>query len=152
MTISERLSALAISLPNAGAPAANYVPVVRTGNLAFVAGQVCSRNGEFPYVGELGGAISIEEGQAAARLCALNLLSQLNTALGDLDRVTRVVRLNVFVRSAPQFTEQPRVANGASDLMVELFGERGWHTRAAVGVCQLPFGAAVEVDAIFEVL
>lgn len=151
MPISERLSALQIELPRPNAPVANYVPVTIVAGLAFVAGQVCVREGHYLHVGEVGGEVSLVEAQAAARLCALNLLAQLNAVLGDLDRVERVARLNVFVRSAPGFTEQPQVANGASDLMVDVFGERGKHSRAAVGVAQLPFGVAVEIDGIFAI-
>ena len=150
--IDERLAALKIELPNAGTPMANYVPGVRVGNLLFASGQVCSWNGERRFVGKLGAEISLEDGKAAARICALNLLAQVKRFLdGDLDRVVRVVRMGGFVNAVPSFTEQPQVVNGASDVMVEVFGEAGRHARTAVGVGSLPGGAAVEVDAIFEV-
>lgn len=150
--IEAHLKSLKIELPNAAAPMANYVPAVRAGNLLFVSGQICQWNGERRYVGKLGAEIALADGQLAARLCGLNLLAQAKRALdGDLDRILRVVRLGGFVNAVPGFTEQPQVVNGASDLMVEVFGEAGRHARAAVGVGSLPGGAAVEVDAVFEV-
>ena len=150
--IDQRLAELKIELPNAAAPMANYVPAVRVGNLLFVSGQICQWNGERRHVGKLGAEISVADGQQAARLCGLNLLAQTKRFLdGDLDRVVRVVRLGGFVNAVPGFTEQPQVVNGASDLMVEVFGDAGRHARAAVGVGSLPGGAAVEVDAVFEV-
>jgi enamine deaminase RidA (YjgF/YER057c/UK114 family) len=150
--IDQRLAELKIELPNAAAPMANYVPAVRVGNLLFVSGQICQWNGERRHVGKLGAEISVADGKAAARLCGLNLLAQTKRFLdGDLDRVVRVVRLGGFVNAVPSFTEQPQVVNGASDLMVEVFGDAGRHARAAVGVGSLPGGAAVEVDAVFEV-
>jgi enamine deaminase RidA (YjgF/YER057c/UK114 family) len=150
--IDRRLSELKIELPNAAAPMANYIPAVRSGNLLFVSGQICQWNGERRFVGKLGAEISLDQGRQAARLCALNLLAQAKRFLdGDLDRVVRVVRLGGFVNAAPSFTEQPQVVNGASDVMVEVFGDAGRHARAAVGVGSLPGGAAVEVDAVFEV-
>jgi enamine deaminase RidA (YjgF/YER057c/UK114 family) len=150
--IDQRLAELKIELPNAAAPMANYVPAAHVGNLLFVSGQICQWNGERRYVGKLGAEISVADGKAAARLCGLNLLAQTKHFLdGDLDRVVRVVRLGGFVNAVPGFTEQPQVVNGASDLMVEVFGDAGRHARAAVGVGSLPGGAAVEVDAVFEV-
>lgn len=150
--IEARLQSLKIELPNAAAPMANYVPAVRSGNLLFVSGQICQWNGERRFTGKLGAEIGLEDGKAAARLCGLNLLAQAKRALdGDLDRIVRVVRLGGFVNAVPGFTDQPQVVNGASDLMVEVFGDAGRHARAAVGVGSLPGGAAVEVDAIFEV-
>ena len=149
--IEARLKELAIDLPQAAAPVANYVPVVISGNQAWLAGQVTIWNGEFRHKGQLGRDIAVEEGKAAARLCALNILAQLRAALGDLDRVKRCLKLNVFVNSVPDFTDQPSVANGASDLMVEVFGEAGKHARSAIGVAQLPRGVSVEVDAVFEI-
>jgi enamine deaminase RidA (YjgF/YER057c/UK114 family) len=141
-----------IELPQASTPAANYVPVVRSGNLLFVSGQVCQWNGERRFIGKLGRDVTVEQGQEAARLCALNILAHVRAALdGDLDRVVRVVRLGGFVNSTEDFTQQPQVVNGASDLMVEVFGDAGRHARAAVGVNALPFGTAVEVEAVFEV-
>ena len=149
--IAARLAELKIDLPKAAAPVANYVPVVITGNQAFVSGQVTVWNGEFKYIGRLGKEFQVEDGQKAARLCGHNIVAQLQAALGDLDRVKRCVKLNVFVNSAPDFTDQPKVANGVSDFMVEIFGDAGKHARSAVGVAQLPLGVAVEVDATFEI-
>jgi enamine deaminase RidA (YjgF/YER057c/UK114 family) len=150
-TIEARLQSLSIELPQAGSPAANYVPFRRTGNLVYIAGQVCQWNGERRYLGRVGSEISIEDGIAAARLCGLNLIAHLKIACGgDLDRVVQCLRLGAFINSAPDFFEQPRVANGCSDLMVEVFGDAGRHARTAIGA-QLPFNVAVEIDAIFEV-
>jgi len=149
--IAARLAELKIELPKAAAPVANYVPVVITGNQAFVSGQVTVWNGEFKYIGRLGKEFQVEDGQKAARLCGHNIVAQLQSALGDLDRVKRCVKLNVFVNSAPDFTDQPKVANGVSDFMVEMFGNAGKHARSAVGVAQFPLGVAVEVDATFEI-
>ena len=150
--IDKRLADLKIELPKAAAPVANYVPAAISGKLVFVSGQVTAWNGEFKYIGRLGEAFSIAEGQAAARLCGLNIVAQLKAALdGDLDRVRRCVKLGVFVNSADGFTDQPKVANGVSDLMVEVFGDAGRHARFAVGVNVLPLNVAVEVDAVFEI-
>lgn len=150
--IDGRLKELAIELPQAAAPVANYVPTVRSGDLLFVAGQVCQWQGERRFLGKLGRDISLEQGQQAARLCALNILAQAKAALGgDLDRVLRCVRLGAFINGTDDFTQQPQVANGASDLMVEVLGDAGRHARAAVGVNALPGGVAVEVEAVFEV-
>ena len=141
-----------IELPKAAIPVANYVPVVITGNLAFVAGQVTIWNGEVKFIGKLGKEYTVEQGQQAARICGLNILAQIKAALGgDLDRVKRCVKLNVFVNSLADFTEQPKVANGVSDLMVEVFGDAGKHARAALGVNVLPLNVAAEADAVFEV-
>jgi enamine deaminase RidA (YjgF/YER057c/UK114 family) len=151
-TIDARLAQLGITLPSAAAPAANYVPAVRSGNLLFVAGQVPVLDGKDQVVGKLGGGVTLEQGQHAARVCALNVIAQVRAALGgDLDRVVRCVRLGGFVNSTPEFADQPKVVNGASDLMVEVFGDAGRHARAAVGCASLPRNVAVEVDAIFEV-
>lgn len=150
--IDQRLEELKIELPNAAAPMANYVPAVQSGALLFLSGQICQWNGERHFTGKLGAGISVEEGRDAARLCALNLLAQAKRFLGgDLDRVKRVVRLGGFVNATPDFAEQPQVVNGASDVMVAVFGDAGRHARTAVGVGSLPGNAAVEVDAIFEV-
>ena len=150
--IEKLLADKKIELPKAAAPVANYVPVVVAGNLAFVAGQVTAWNGEFKFIGKLGKEYTVEQGQQAARICGLNILAQLNNALGgDLDRVKRCVKLNVFINSVNDFTEQPKVANGVSDLMVEVFGDAGKHARAALGVNVLPLNVAVEADAVFEV-
>jgi enamine deaminase RidA (YjgF/YER057c/UK114 family) len=149
--IDARLAELKIVLPKAGAPLANYVPFVRSGNLLFIAGQICQWEGERRFIGKLGGAITIEEGIAAARLCGLNILAQLKVALdGDLDRVARCVKLGGFVNSTTDFTDQPKIVNGCSDLMVEVFGDAGRHARTAVGSV-LPFDVAVEIDAVFEI-
>src|SRR6185295_6431683 len=140
-----------IELPNASAPAANYVPFVRVGNLVYVSGQVSEWNGERKFIGKLGRELCIPEGQEAARLCALNLVAHARIAAGgDLDRIVRVVRLTGYVNSMPDFIQQPEVVNGASDLMVEIFGDAGRHARSAVGVASLPSGVSVEVEAIFE--
>lgn len=147
-----RLEQLGIQLPQAAAPAANYVPARKSGSLVFIAGQVPSANGKDQYVGQVGAEVTIEDAQKAARLCAINILAQLRTALGgSLDRVAGCVRLGGFVNAAPGFGEHPKVINGASDLMVEVFGEAGRHARAAVGCSSLPRNVAVEVDAIFEI-
>lgn len=150
--VERRLAQLGLSVPLAPVAAANYVPWVRTGDLVYIAGQVPVKDGVFRWVGKLGREWTVEEGQAAAREVALNLVSQLKTALdGDLDRVVRAVKLNGFVNSTEHFVQQPHVINGASALMIEVFGEAGRHARSAVGVAQLPFGVAVEIDGVFEV-
>lgn len=150
--IETHLAGLNIELPRAPAPGANYVPYVVSGALVFVAGQVTVWNGEIRYVGRLGRDFTLAEGQQAARLCGLNLIAQVKAACeGDLDRVVRCVKLTGFVNSTPDFTDQPKVMNGASDLMTEVFGESGRHARAAIGVNTLPLGVAVEVDGIFAI-
>lgn len=149
--IEDRLKSMGVSLPSPAVPAANYVPYVRTGAQLFISGQVPMGPDGVQFQGKLGDGFSIEEGQQAARLCAINLLAQARAACGDLERVRRLVKLVGFVNSAPDFTDQPKVVNGASDFMVEALGERGRHARSAVGVASLPFGVAVEVEAIFEV-
>jgi len=151
-TIDARLSELGIELPPANVPAGNYVPYVQTGNLLFVSGQIPMVDGKPGFIGRLGAEIEVEEGVKAARTCALAILSQVKAALGgDLDRVKRVVKLTGFVAATPDFTGQPTVVNGASDLMVEIFGDAGRHARAAVGMSSLPAGVAVEVEAVLEV-
>ena len=151
-TIDSRLAELGIELPEAAAPAANYVPYAISGNQLYVAGQVTVWNGEFKFIGRLGEALGVDEGYQAARLCALNIIAQVKAACGgDLDRVVRCVKLGGFVNSTPDFTDQPKVINGASDLMAEVFEDKGKHARFAVGAAVLPFGVAVEVDAIFEI-
>jgi enamine deaminase RidA (YjgF/YER057c/UK114 family) len=150
-SIETRLKELGITLPPPGSPAGNYVPFVIVGNLAYMAGQVAREAGKMKYTGKVGRDISVEQGAEGARLCAVNLLAQLKVACGgDLDRVERCVRLGGFVNSPPDFLEHPKVVNGASDLMVEVFGERGQHARTAVGVAALPLDSAVEVEAIFQ--
>ena len=149
--IDQHLKAKGIELPNASTPAANYVPFTRTGNLVYVSGQVSQWNGERKFIGKLGAEFGVAEGQQAARLCALNLVAHARVAAGgDLDRV-RVLRLTGYVNSTPDFTSQPQVVNGASDAMVEIFGDAGKHARSAVGVAALPGGVAVEIEGIFEI-
>ena len=150
MSIPSRLAELGIELPAAAAPVAAYVPVVIAGNIAHVSGQLPFVDGKL-VTGRLGEDVSLEQGTVAARACGLMILAQLQAALGSLDRVEKVVKLGVFVNSAPAFTDQPKVANGASELMQDVFGEAGRHARSAVGVAVLPLGVAVEVDAIVAV-
>ena len=147
----QRLADLGIELPHPAAPLAAYVPAVRTGNLVFVSGQLPLVDGKPVALGRLGGDVGLEEGQAAAQRCAINVIAALKAELGDLGRVTRVVKLTGFVASEPDFTEQAKVVNGASDLFGEVFGDRGSHARAAVGMAALPLGVPVEVEAIVEV-
>jgi enamine deaminase RidA (YjgF/YER057c/UK114 family) len=151
-TIEQKLAALDVVLPTPASPIANYVGFVRTGNLLVVSGQVCGGpDGKLIAKGKLGAGVSIEQGTAAARGCAINLLAQVKAAIGDLDKVVRVVRLGGFINSAPDFLDGPKVLNGASDLMVAVFGDKGSHARTTVGVASLPADAAVEVEGIFEV-
>ncbi|MBR1223221.1 RidA family protein [Bradyrhizobium sp. U87765 SZCCT0131] len=151
-TVEQKLATLGITLHAPAAPVANYVGSVRTGNLLVVSGQVCfGADGKLVAKGKLGAGVSIEQGVAAARACGINLLAQVKAAVGDLDKVTRVVRLGGFVNAAPDFIDGPKVLNGASDLMVEVFGDKGRHARSTVGVAALPSDAAVEVEAIFEI-
>ncbi len=149
-SIAARLAELGITLPEPLAPVAAYVPAVEVGGFLYVSGQVSFTDGKF-ITGRLGETVSIEEGIAAARACGLLLLAQAKTALGSLDRVERVVKLGAFISSTGDFTDQPKVANGASELMVTAFGEAGRHARSAVGVPVLPMGVAVEIDAVFAV-
>lgn len=149
--VETRLAEMGISLPDAPAPAANYVPYVRSGDLVFVSGQVSMQDGSF-ITGKLGDALSVEEGAAAARACALSLLAQVRAACdGDLSRLVRVVKLTGFVNSTPDFGEQPKVINGASDILVEILGDAGRHSRSAVSAASLPFDVAVEIEGIFEI-
>ncbi len=150
MSIEAKLAELGITLPEAAAPVASYVPVVVAGGLAHVSGQLPFVNGKL-VIGRLGEDVALDQGAAAARACGLMVLAQLKAALGSLDRVERIVKLGAFVNSAGDFTDQPKVANGVSDLMLEVFGDAGRHARAAVGVPALPLGAAVEVDAVVAV-
>ena len=151
-TIEKKLNDLGIVLPKAVAPVANYVPFVRTGNFMVVSGQLCfDAEGKLVAVGKLGANVTIEDGQKAARQCAINLLAQIKVALGDLDKLQRVVRLGGFINAVPSFLETPKVMNGASDLMVTAFGDRGRHARTTIGVSVLPLDAAVEVEGMFEV-
>lgn len=148
--IEDRLTELGIELPSAPAPVASYIPVRLVGGLAFVAAQIPMREGTVDPTGVVGRDLTTEEAAEAARRCAMQSLAALKKALGSLDRVTGVVKVDVFVASAPGFTEQSLVANGASDLLVDVFGDAGRHARAAVGVCELPLGAAVEVALVVE--
>jgi len=151
-TVESKLKELGIVLKEAPTPVANYVPFVRTGNLLMVSGQLClDGDGKLVATGRLGDGVSIEDGQKAARACAVNVLAQLKAALGDLDKVTRVVRLGGFINSAPGFIDGAKVMNGASDMMVAVFGEKGRHARTTIGVAALPADAAVEVEGLFEV-
>lgn len=151
-TIDARLKELGIELPPASKPGGNYVPFVRTGNLLFISGQVPMVDGKPAWIGHLGQNITIEEGAAAARVCALAILAQAKVALdGDLDRIRQVVKLTGFVSCTPDFRDPPKVVNGASDLFGEVFGAAGQHARAAVGMASLPSGVAVEVEAVLEV-
>jgi enamine deaminase RidA (YjgF/YER057c/UK114 family) len=150
--VEKRLADLGITLPTPTTPVANYVPFVRTRNMLVCSGQVCfDADGKLVAKGKLGGGLSIEDGQKAARACAVNLLAQVKAAIGDLDKLVRVVRLGGFINSAPDFVDGPKVMNGASDLMVAALGDKGRHARTTVGVAVLPLDAAVEVEGVFEV-
>jgi enamine deaminase RidA (YjgF/YER057c/UK114 family) len=150
--VESKLNALGITLKEPAKPIANYVPYVRTGNLLTVSGQLCfGGDGKLVATGQLGAGVSVEDGQKAARACAISLITQVKAALGDLDKVKQVVRLGGFINSAPGFTDGPKVMNGASDLMVDVFGDNGKHARSTVGVSALPANAAVEVEGTFEV-
>lgn len=150
--IEARLKELGIELPTPPAPVASYVPYVVSGDLVYVSGQVTMDNGALKYVGKVGSDLSLEDAQAAARLCAVNVIAQVKAACnGNLDLVTRCVKVGVFVNAVPDFTQHPEVANGASDLFVKVFGDIGRHARAAVGAGSLPRGVACEVEAVFEI-
>lgn len=149
--IEERLAELGLELPPAAAPLASYIPVRISGDQAFVAGQVPLEDGRVLSAGKLGADVSIEQGQEAARRCALQALAALRNALGSLDRVRGVLKLDVFVAAAPGFTDLPKVADGASDLLVEILGEQGRHARVTVGVAELPLGASVEVGLLAQI-
>ncbi len=149
--IERRLADMGVTLPDAPAPAANYVPYVQAGNLLFVSGQIAMENGTL-ITGKLGVDMTVEQGQAAAKTCAISLLAQVKAACGgDLDRLERVVRLGGFVNAAPDFTDHPKVVNGASDFIGEALGEIGRHARAAVGSSSLPLGVAVEIEGVFQI-
>lgn len=150
--VESKLAALGLALPEAAAPVANYVGYTIAGNTVYVSGQLPFRDGKLTHVGKLGAGVGVDDGYAAARQCGLNILAHLKVACGgDLDRVVRVLKLTGFVNSVPEFTDAPKCINGASDLMVALFGDAGKHARAAVSVASLPAGAAVEVDAFVEI-
>jgi enamine deaminase RidA (YjgF/YER057c/UK114 family) len=150
-TIESRLAALGVVLPTPAAPAANYVPFTQSGNLLFTAGQLPLKDGKLTAAGLLGRDLDAAAGKEAAKLCAINLLAQAKAALGDLERIRRIVKITVFVASTPAFSEQHLVANGASDFLAAALGERGKHARSAVGTASLPLSAPVEVEAIFEI-
>ena len=149
--VEKKLREHGIVLAAPAAPVANYVPCVRVGNLLIVSGQPCLDDGKLVAKGQLGAGVSVEDGQKAARACAVNVLAHVKAALGDLDKVMRVVRLGGFINSIPGFLDGPKVMNGASDVMVAAFGDKGKHARTTVGVAALPLNAAVEVEAMFEV-
>lgn len=148
----EKLASLGITLPSPAAPVANYVGFAKSGNQVFVSGQIPLENGKVQFVGKVGSQISAEDAKKAARICAINILAQMNVACeGDLERIVRCVKLGIFVNGDADFKEHPEVANGASDLMVEVLGDAGRHARAAIGAGSLPRGVSVEIDAIFEI-
>jgi enamine deaminase RidA (YjgF/YER057c/UK114 family) len=149
MSVYEKLRALSIALPQVAPPAAAYVPFVRSGNQVFLSGHIAKKDGQ-PWRGQLGTSVTTEQGKVAARGIAVDLLGTLHAAAGDLDKVARIVKLMVLVNSSPTFTEQHLVANGASDLLKEVFGERGAHARSAFGVAQIPFGSCIEIELLAE--
>lgn len=149
-TIEEKLAELGVTIPQAAPPAASYISVVQTGNLLFTAGQLPHAGGKLFATGLVGRDVDVATGQEAAKYCAINILSQVKAAAGDLERIARIVKLTVFVASAPGFSEQHLVANGASDFLVAALGERGRHARSAVGMAALPLNAPVEIEAIVE--
>ncbi len=151
MKIEEKINELGYTLPEAPKPVAAYIPTVRTGNLIFTAGQIPIVEGKLEYTGKIYDEKTIQKGFEAARICALNCLSVIKSEIGDLDKIKKIVKIGVFVNSAEKFTDQPKVANGASELLVEIFGEKGKHARSAVGVNELPLNAAVEIEMIVEV-
>src|SRR3954468_1399870 len=148
--VEDRLRTLGYELPAVPRPAGSYVPATRAGSLLFTAGQIPFKEGKLPYTGKVGQDVSIEEAKEAARLCALNALAAINAEVGSLDSVSRIVKITGYVASAPGFNDQPEVMNGASDLIGELFGEKGLHARSAVGVAELPLNAPVEVELIVD--
>ena len=150
MSVYEKLKSQGITLPELARPGATYVPFVRTGNLVYVSGHIARKEGK-PWVGQLGAGLTTDEGKAAARAIAVELMGTLHAAVGDLDRIARIVKLMVLVNSATTFTEQHLVANGASELLVQVFGDRGPHARSAFGVVQIPLGACVEIELVAEV-
>jgi enamine deaminase RidA (YjgF/YER057c/UK114 family) len=150
-TIEKRLSDMGVTLPVAAAPAANYVPYVRAGNLLFPSGQLPIKDGKLAYTGLLGRDVDTATGKEAAKYCAINILAQAKAALGDLEKIRRLVKINIYVASTPDFTEQHLVGNGASDFLADVLGERGKHARVAVGMASLPLNASVEIESVFEV-
>jgi enamine deaminase RidA (YjgF/YER057c/UK114 family) len=150
LSVYAKLAALEVQLPEVAAPVAAFRPFTRVGGLVFLSGHIAKRNGT-PWVGQLGLNVTTEQGQEAARGVAIDLIGTLNEAVGDLNRIRRIVKVQVFVNSAPSFTDQHLVANGASELLIQVFGDAGAHARAAVGMAQIPFGSCVEIDLIAEV-
>jgi enamine deaminase RidA (YjgF/YER057c/UK114 family) len=150
-TVDARLKSLGLALPDAPAPVANYVPFHISGNLLFISGQIAKAADGSIAAGKLGGGLTVPQGREAAKLCALNILAQAKAALGDLDRIAQIVKLTGFVNATPDFVEHPPVINGASDCLVEILGDKGRHTRSAVGVGSLPLNSAVEVEAIIAI-
>jgi enamine deaminase RidA (YjgF/YER057c/UK114 family) len=151
MMIDERLASLGIMLPTPPKPAGSYIPVVKTGNMVFVSGQIPMKDGHVQFKGQVPTNISVEDAKSAARLCTINILAQLKSELGTLDKISRIVRVSGFVSSSQEFYEQPKIINAASDLLYEIFGEKGKHARIAVGVASLPLNSAVEIDLIAEI-
>lgn len=149
--IEQQLAALGVKLPETTAPAGNYVPFSRTGNLLITSGQLPLKDGKLTAAGLLGRDVSVADGQEAAKYCAINILAQVKAAIGSLDRIGKIVKITVFVASAPGFTEQHIVANGASDFLVAVFGDKGKHARSAVGMAALPLNASVEIEAMIEI-
>ena len=147
--IEEKLNSLGVKLPSPPIPAGSYVPAVRTGNLLFISGQIPMEDGKVIFTGKVSDE-NLEMAQKSARMCAINILAQMKRELGDLDKVTKIVRLSGFVNSVPEFSQQPKVINSASDLFLEIFGEKGKHSRIAVGVTSLPLNSMTEIDAVVE--
>lgn len=150
--IDEKLALLGITLPTPPKPAGSYIPAVKTGNLIFISGQIPMQDGQVQFKGQVPTTISVEEAQRAARLCIINVLAQLKVELGTLDKILKIVKVSGFVNSSPEFYEHPKIINSASDLLFEIFGEKGKHTRIAVGVSSLPLNSAVEIDLIAEII
>jgi enamine deaminase RidA (YjgF/YER057c/UK114 family) len=151
MEIEKKMRGLGLELPEVPKPVASYVPAVRSGNYVYTSGQVPFVKGELMHRGKLGGDLTIEQGYECARVTALNCLAAVKSVIDDLDRVKQIVRVTGFINSAPGFTDQPKVLNGASDLLVEIFGERGKHSRLALGTSELPLGAPLEIDMVVEI-
>ena len=148
--IEEKIKTIGIKLPNPPSPAGSYIPVVKSGNLLYVSGQIPMEDGKVVFTGKVSDT-NIETAQKSARICAINILAQLKKELGDLEKISRIIRLSGFVNSGPEFTQQPKVINAASDLFYEIFGEGGKHSRIAVGVSSLPLNSMTEIDAIVEI-
>ena len=148
--IEEKIKELGIELPSPPTPAGSYIPVVKTGNLLFISGQIPMENGKVVFSGKVSDN-NLDVAQKSARMCAINILAQIKREVGNLDKVSRIVRLSGFVNSSPEFTQHPKVINAASDLIFEIFGDKGKHSRIAVGVASLPLGAMTEIDAIIEI-